>query len=283
MIPDGNAHHITEGVRNMRKLSAAVRVAGAVIAVTLGFSGGPTQADDDDHDEHGAEAQEFIHGAPATPSDPWLLAAGGRIYDNWWEALDREEPEGTHPSYPATGEQSGPDTWRCKECHGWDYRGAGGVYRKGSHYTGIKGIEGAIGKPEAEIAALLRAPLHGYTPEMIKDDELARIAAFVSRGQVDMSTIVDGETRAIIAGDPDRGRGIFQTVCAACHGFDGRFMDWGDDGEHAYVGTEATTVPDEVLNKILNAHTGVAMVNLRAFPLDAAVDVLSYTATLPVE
>jgi thiosulfate dehydrogenase len=283
MIPDGNAHHITEGVRNMRKLSAAVRVAGAVIAVTLGFSGGPTQADDDDHDEHGAEAQEFIHGAPATPSDPWLLAAGGRIYDNWWEALDREEPEGTHPSYPATGEQSGPDTWRCKECHGWDYRGAGGVYRKGSHYTGIKGIEGAIGKPEAEIAALLRAPLHGYTPEMIKDDELARIAAFVSRGQVDMSTIVDGETRAILAGDPERGRGIYQTVCAACHGFDGRFMDWGDDGEHAYVGTEATTVPDEVLNKILNAHTGVAMVNLRAFPLDAAVDVLSYTATLPVE
>lgn len=241
-------------------------------------------AADEKHDyEHGAEAQEFVHGAPAAPSDPWILAAGGRIYDNWWDALDRKEPEGTHPSYPATGKQSGPDTWRCKECHGWDYRGAAGVYRKGSHYTGIKGIDGAVGKPEAEIAALLRAPLHGYTPEMITDEELARVAAFVSRGQPDMSTIVDGETRAILAGDPERGRGIFQTVCAACHGFDGRRYDWGSDGEHAYVGTEAASVPDEVLHKILNAHTGVEMANLRAFPLSDAVDVLSYAATLPVD
>lgn len=268
----------------MRTRYTAARIAAAAIVVMLGFSGGQALADDDDDDDdHDESSQAFIHGAPATPSEPWILAAGGRIYDNWWDALDREEPEGTHPSYPATGEQSGPDTWRCKECHGWDYRGAAGVYRKGSHFTGIKGIDGAIGKPEAEIAALLRAPLHGYTPGMINDEELARVAAFVSRGQVDMSTIVDGETRAIIAGNPDRGRGIFQTVCAACHGFDGRFLDWGDDDEHAYVGTEATTVPDEVLNKILNAHTGVAMVNLRAFPPDAAVDVLSYTATLPVE
>lgn len=268
----------------MRRHSAAARIAAAAIVVVVaGFAGGPARADGDDHDGHGKAAGEFAHGAPATPSEPWLLAAGGRIYDNWWDALDREEPEGTHPSYPAAGEQSGPDTWRCKECHGWDYRGAAGVFRKGSHFTGIKGINGAIGRPETEIAALLRAPLHGYTPEMITDDELARIAAFVSRGQVDMSTIVDGETRAIIAGDPERGRGVFQTVCAACHGFDGKLMDWGDDGEHAYVGTEATTVPDEVLNKILNAHTGVAMVNLRAFPPDVAVDVLSYTATLPAD
>jgi thiosulfate dehydrogenase len=234
------------------------------------------------HDyQHDAKAQNYIHGKPSVPSDPWTIAAGGRIYDNWWEALDRKAPVSTHPAYPASGKKSGAATWRCKECHGWDYRGRDGVYGKGSHYTGIKGIAGAAGKPEAEIAAIVRGSEHGYTPEMISDRELMRLAAFVSRGQVDMSKHIDLATRTLIAGDPERGRGVFQTVCAACHGYDGRLLDWGGDGEHAYVGTEAKAAPDEVLHKILNGHPGVAMVNLRAFPVEDAVDVLSYAANLP--
>jgi thiosulfate dehydrogenase len=253
----------------------------AIIAITL--APGQTFADDDDDYEHDEEAQEYIHGAPSNPSDVWILAAGGRIYDNWWEALDRDEPEGTHPSYPAAGTQAGETTWRCKECHGWDYRGAAGVYASGSHYTGIKGIDGAIGMDEAAIAAILRDPVHGYTQDMITDDELARVAAFVSRGQVDMSTYIDLGTREIIAGDMERGRAVFQTVCAACHGFDGRRLNWGDADGPAYVGTEAVAAPDEVLNKILNAHPGVEMVNLRAFGFETAGDVLRYIATLPQE
>jgi len=35
--------------------------------------------------------------------------------------------------------------------------------------------------------------------------------------------------------------------------------------------------------KILNAHPGVEMVNLRAFGADAAANVLAYPATLPVD
>lgn len=240
-------------------------------------------ADDDDDYRHDDAAQEFVHGAPSNPSDAWILAAGGRIYDNWWEALDREEPEGTHPSYPSAGSQKDSTTWRCKECHGWDYMGVNGVYRSGSHYSGIAGIDGAIGTDPAAIAATLRAPLHGYTAEMITDDELARVAAFVSRGQVDMSAYIDLETREIIGGNMENGRAIFQTVCAACHGFDGRRLDWGDAEGPAYVGTEAVAAPDEVMNKILNAHPGVEMVNLRAFGVKAAGDVLRYIATLPQE
>lgn len=263
----------------MRRLLVSAIASLSVIAI----SGGLAFADDDDDYEHDDEAQEFIHGAPSNPSDAWVLSAGGRIYDNWWKALDREEPGGTHPSYPAAGAQEGETTWRCKECHGWDYKGVDGVYRAGSHYTGIKGIDGAIGMDEGSIAALLRAPLHGYTRDMITDDELARVAAFVSRGQVDMEAYIDLATREITGGDVENGRAVFQTVCAACHGFDGRRLDWGDDEGPAYVGTEAVAAPDEVLNKILNAHPGVEMVNLRAFGVDAAADVLRYTSTLPQE
>ncbi len=118
---------------------------------------------------------------------------------------------------------------------------------------------------------------------MINDEQMGRIAAFVSRGQVDLTKVINVETREIITGDINAGRGIFQTVCAACHGYDGRLIDWGDDEEHAYVGTESVAAPDEVLHKILSSHPGAAMVNLRAFDLQHAINVLAYAATLPVD
>jgi len=182
-------------MRNFRNLIIALPAATALLAAPL------LANDKEDHDyDHDDKAAMFIHGAPSHPTDAWTLAAGGRIYDNWAEALDRELPETTHPGYPAAGKQTGAGTWRCKECHGWDYQGADGVYSKGSHYSGIKGISGAIGMDEAAIAAAMRAAPHGYTSDMINDDELARLAAFVSRGQVDMSKYVDLATRAVIPG-----------------------------------------------------------------------------------
>ena len=232
--------------------------------------------------EHGPNQQYFVHGAPQVPSLPWTLAAGGRIYDNWWEALDRDAPEGTNPAYPASGQQTGEVTWRCKECHGWDYQGASGIYRQGSHFTGISGIMGAQGRPVEAIMRTLRDDNHPYTTEMISDDEMQRVALFVSQGLVDMRSFLDYETRTVNAGDADRGREIFQTTCAACHGFDGRAMDWGVDGGHNFVGTEAAELPDEVLNKISNTHPGAAMINMRAFSVEDRINLMAYIATLPV-
>lgn len=262
------------------------RLAASVLVAAFGFGGMALSEGEHEGDYvHAPEAQSFIHSTPSYPSEAWLLASGGRIYDDWASALDRAEAEGTNPAYPTAinDKQDGYGTWRCKECHGWDYLGKAGIYSKGSHFTDIPGINGAIGKPVDELAKLLRDANHPYTPEMITDDEMLRVAAFVSRGQVDMRTFIDMETRKVNAGDVNRGREIFQTTCAACHGFDGRLIDWGKDGEHNYVGTEASQLPDEVMNKILNAHTGVQMINLRAFPLDDAISVLAYAATLPVE
>lgn len=235
--------------------------------------------------EHGPHQQEFVHGEPQVPSLEWTIAAGGRIYDNWWEALDRDEPEGTNPAYPvaANAEQTGPVTWRCKECHGWDYQGASGIYRKGSHFTGIKGVLGVRGEAPEALLATLRDANHPYTTEMISDAEMQRVAVFLSKGLIDMRSFIDYETRTVIAGvgDLDRGRAIFQTTCAACHGFDGRAMDWGEGDEHNFVGTEAAELPDEVYNKISNAHPGAAMINLRAFSADDRISVMRYIASLP--
>ena len=173
-------------------------------------------------------------------------------------------------------------TWRCKECHGWDYLGAEGIYRQGSHFTGIQGVMGAQGRPVEALLRTLRDENHPYTTEMITDEEMQRVALFINRGLVDMRSFIDMETRQVNAGDADRGREIFQTTCAACHGFDGRALDWGVGQEHNFVGTEAASLPDEVFNKISNAHPGAAMINMRAFSVEDRINLMAYIATLPV-
>lgn len=226
--------------------------------------------------------ETFIHGAPTYPSEVWLRAAGGRIYDNWWDALDRKKPDTTHPAYPKSGQRTGANSWRCAECHGWDYNGKDGLYASGDRYTGIKGIRGAAGRDVNRIMALLRAKPHGYTPDMINDEELRRVAIFVSRGQDNADRYIDLKT-GNVKGDVKRGAGLFQTTCAACHGFDGRALNWGSTQAPAYIGTEANKFPHEVLHKIRNAHPGAAMINLRGFPLKDAVDILAYARNLPVK
>ena len=233
--------------------------------------------------EHGPQQQEFVHGSPQVQSLEWSMAAGGRIYDNWWEALNRDAPEGTNPVYPSSAKQQGEGTWRCKECHGWDYLGAEGIYREGSHFTGIKGVMGVRGMPAEAIMPILRDDNHPYSEEMISEEEMLRVAVFLSQGLVDMRSFINFETRKVIPGSGsfERGRAMFQTTCAACHGFDGRAMDWGEGDEHNFVGTEAQDLPDEVFNKISNAHPGVAMINTRAFPVADRISLMNYIATLP--
>jgi len=234
---------------------------------------------------HGNKATVF--GAPRDTSESWTLARGGLLYDNWAAVLDRRAPGNTHPSYPKTGKQSGASTWRCKECHGWDYKGNDGKYANGSHATGIKGIRAAEGRDTKQIAKLLRAPAHGYTSTMISDNELARIAAFVRRGQHDTDKLINIESGDVRAGALsldallERGRGIFQTTCAVCHGFGGRELNFGTNRKPAFIGTEAKGNPWELLHKIRNAHPGAAMISLRAFPIEDAAAVLAYARSLP--
>src|SRR5665648_223813 len=67
---------------------------------------------------------------------------GGRMYDNWFAAFEVSAPEGDMPLWKtqSTNTRSGDTTWRCKECHGWDYLGVDGAYATGSHMTGFPGI-----------------------------------------------------------------------------------------------------------------------------------------------
>jgi hypothetical protein len=80
---------------NCARVSKLLKTAVAVISVAWC---GSTLADDKEKKEPGEEAQSFVHGAPGDPSEAWTLAAGGRIYDNWWEALERSPSQPIPPT-----------------------------------------------------------------------------------------------------------------------------------------------------------------------------------------
>ncbi len=89
------------------------------------------------------------------------ISNGGLLYDNLAKVAG-VKTEGTHPGYPAEGKKSGASTWRCKECHGWDYKGKDGAYASGSHFSGIKGIRDFAGKAPADIMKILVNETHSH-------------------------------------------------------------------------------------------------------------------------
>jgi thiosulfate dehydrogenase len=219
---------------------------------------------------------------PEMPTNIWAVSRGGQLYDAWWAVIEADEPAGTHPAYPADGKQSGAATWRCKECHGWDYKGVDGAYGKGSHRTGIKGIRAMAGVDPERIHEILMDDTHGFTEDVMPDSALRKIALFVSLGQIDMDRFIDRATKKA-HGDPQRGAQFFQTICANCHGFDGKFINFGSDEEPEYVGTVAADNPWEALHKIRFGQPGVGMVSLSVLGVDQQVDILSYAQTLPTK
>jgi mono/diheme cytochrome c family protein len=219
---------------------------------------------------------------PGGASSVWDTTRGGELYDEWWAVIEADEPAETHPAYPAEGKKSGATTWRCKECHGWDYRGKDGAYGSGSHYTGIVGIDRMKDAPVNNIIRILRDETHGYTPEMLSDIAVQKLALFVSQGQIDTDLYIDRGTK-LARGDAANGARYFQTVCAVCHGYDGKNMNFGDEDEPEYVGTVASDNPWEALHKIRFGQPGVGMVALGALDIETLVDILTYAQHLPTK
>ena len=209
------------------------------------------------------------------------ITRGGLLYDNWYAQLGIDAPKTTYPSYPSSGKQKGASTWRCKECHGWDYKGDQGAYSKGSHFTGIVGIRNMTHGSLDKISKILTDSKHGFG-DLIPKDSLAVLAHFVAHGQVDMDEFIDRGTKKAL-GDEEHGERIFQTTCARCHGKDGKEINFKTDKNPEYIGTVATANPWETLHKIRNGQPAVPMISMLAFDSQSHVDVLAYAQTLPVK
>ena len=245
----------------------------AVAAITFGLAL-PVTAHEDDHTPASHHAHEL--------SDVWAVARGGQLYDNWMLVLEADEPKQTHPAYPSRGKKKGAATWRCKECHGWDYRGAKGAYGSGSHYTGIKGVRGVVGMDVVKIHKIIMNKTHGFTSRTMPHSAMEKLALFLSRGQVDMDRYIDRKSR-VARGSSRRGAPGYQTICAVCHGFDGKEINFKNEKKPEYIGTVCTKNPWEALHKMRSGQPGVGMVALASMNIEYQVDILAYCQTLPTK
>lgn len=204
------------------------------------------------------------------------IARGARLYDKWWAENKAAKPTGDHPAYPVKGgKYAGEASWRCKECHGWDYKGKDGAYAKGGHATGIKGIQGAAGKDPAAVAALLRDKTHGYTEAQLSAADAGDLALFVARGQGQLAKYLGADNKA--RGDGAKGEAYFNTLCAGCHGTDGKKVKDGPPlGSVADNGAE-------MMHKLLNGQPGEAMPALRALDHQVAADIAMHLVKLPAK
>jgi thiosulfate dehydrogenase len=216
-------------------------------------------------------------GATIATEMEYSIARGGLLYDKWYKVIGEKAPGKKHPLYPAEGKyaEKASTNWRCKECHGWDYRGKDGAYSKGKHHTGIVGIRGMDGGDPAKVVALLKDSKHGYG-DKLSDEDLQDLANFVTKGTVDSDMYIDRASKMPKGGDKAKGAGYYNTVCARCHGLDGTEPDDMKKSLGKQMGN-----PWEVMHKIMNGHPDEQMPALRAFDRSVVVDILSHITTLP--
>lgn len=244
-------------------------------------------------------------GGGGTPpaSDAEKMMLGGLLYDEWTAELGINPP-GNNPLwiYQSTNIRTGLDTWRCKECHGWDYKGKDGAYGSGSHYTGFNGVYNVAmdsGKDEAYVFDRIKNGIYNPTTgtylhnfgTYLNDTQIQAIAYFIKNGGViDTDPYISPQLK-FAQGDPVNGLALFTFAgfgvangnCELCHGTDGRLINFGTALAPEYLGDLSRDNPWEALHK---ARFGQPNSNMPAMvqsglTLDDSVDVVTHLQSLP--
>ena len=251
-----------------------------------GFPDMPALEDFDTVEDEYANLMAYVASFPTFS----LVSEGGILYDHWMESMGVEAPATDQPLFATqtTNTRTGADTWRCKECHGWDYKGVEGAYGSGSHQTGFKGVLDAAAMSAEDLTAWLDGtnnPDHNFVGEgMLGDAQVEMMVAFLQSAKTDTSAFINADG-AITGGDPDRGKLVFEFYCATCHGEDGSALNFGNDEEPEFVGTVAADNPWEFIHKVNYGQPDAIMpsgINME-WTLQDIIDLLTYAQSLPVK
>ena len=145
----------------------------------------------------------------------------------------------------------------------------------------MPGLGRLAGTDPRWIAGILRDRVHQYSLEMIPAAAAAELAFFISSGLIDMDRYIDpntGEPR----GDAERGRVIYQNVCAACHNFSGDAAIYGEADDLRTLGAIANANPWQAMHKMRNGQPGADMLAMRVFDDALVADVIAYLRMLPL-
>ena len=212
------------------------------------------------------------------------ISRGGQLYDNWWKTkLHIDKPSEDHPLWKlqSTNKRSGYSTWRCKECHGWDYRGKNGAYSKGSHFTGFEGVYEASQKMSIRE---LEGTLKGSTSKdhdfrsYISEEDISDLALFLKKGTADLTVMLNSE------GVYEEGLSFYRTNCMTeCHGPDGTSLNFGNEEKPQFIGTIANKNPWEFIHKARAGQPGSRMSSgiINKWTDNDMRNLLKYSQSLP--
>ncbi len=273
----------------------------------------------------GADILAYSQTLPqSTKKDPGTqvsgdVVLGGLLYDHWIDVLGpaATTPTSLNPLYARSLGTNVPtiaDSWRCKECHGWDYKGKDGAYGSGSsHYTGFMGIAYAKdNKTAAQVQKIIAEgfidPANGQTVhkfgQYLSPTQLSALAAFVFNGVIDDETYI-GSTTGVTYANPIAGKDLYvfspgskvpKPSCSGCHGANGNTIDFSGNnivnnncsgkasGTLAeYLADMSGENPWEALHKTRFGQPGVpempSVVAMGYTDMDAA-DIVAYIQTL---
>jgi thiosulfate dehydrogenase len=227
-------------------------------------------------------------GPELTVKGSWIQ--GGALYDKWWTVANVEPPKDDHPLWATRPDQQtngrkGATTWRCKECHGWDYKGVDGAYGGGSHRTGVGGILKASKLPSEKIFDII-AVKHGYLKSGMREKYLWDLVAFVRHGLIDTAGYLDADKR--FKGRVEEGKKHYtkgtltEAGCAKCHGSDG--LKEVVPGFDEFPPKMARKNPWELMHKIRFGHPGSTMPNYGLqIRFQNLKDLGAYIQSLPVK
>ena len=191
--------------------------------------------------------------APPAQDGP-IIPNGAQLYDNWMAVTGQSAPAGDQPIWArqTNNTRSGPDTWRCVSCHGWDGMGKDGAYRSGSNYTGFPNLYAASrSMSQEEIIAALKGEKdadHNFSG-VLDDALLADLAVFIREGFVDDTEYIDLTTLKVIGGNVGVGKELYTQGCVSCHGEDGSAQAMRYEGQDVSLVTVANTDPWRFLHK----------------------------------
>ncbi len=207
----------------------------------------------------------------------------------WWKTTrETDKPENDHPLWKnqTNNKRSGYATYRCKECHGWDYRGKDGAYGRGSHYTGFQGVYDAARNMTAkELGAVLKGSTdeeHDFT-KYLNENDITDLAIFLKKGVIDIGMFV-GADGIPVEGSFTQGRTIFRDSCMqTCHGETGRAINFGSKKKPEFVGTVASRNPWEFIHKVRSGQPGTKMLSgiIMKWKDRDIRDLLTFVRTLP--
>jgi hypothetical protein len=211
----------------------------------------------------------FFRGNQVKAAPNPIIPRGAALYDKWYAVQGTDPlasmPAGDMPlwSKQSTNSLSGPDTWRCTSCHGWDYLGKDGAYSSGSNFTGFPGLLNASMNMSKDVILEQlsggRDPQHDFSKYLLRED-LEALAAFVKEGIIIDQDFIDPVTLKPINPNLDNGKQLYNTSCSECHGEDGNTLKIRFVGQDAGLGLIAIQDPWRFLHKTRFGTPGTDMV-----------------------